>query len=120
MDSVRSILGKLAEGFACEYLDSLGYIIIERNWYSSCGEIDIIARSKDLNTLVFIEVRCRKIGAFVGAVESVSSKKAEKVRKAAELYIYDNKIDMDCRIDVIGISHEKGNMKIVEHIKNAF
>jgi len=58
----RITLGKLGEDLAAAYLKRNNHTIIQRNYRQKSGEIDIISR--DLDTLVFVEVKTRKKSAL--------------------------------------------------------
>ena len=74
-------MGAFWERQAAEYLEQKGYQILERNFCSYFGEIDIIARQGDY--LVFVEVKYRREGSPVHALESIDSgKQRRKIRPA--------------------------------------
>jgi len=108
-------VGHAFETKAVEYLTKNGYQIIKRNFYSTYGELDIIAKEK--NTLVFIEVKGRNSLKFGNPEESISPKKIQSLIKTAEYFLYTHPdIEFDeIRFDIISII--KNNIK---HIKNAF
>jgi len=94
--------GKKGENIAVEYLKNNGYTILDRNFRTLLGEIDIIASNN--GTLVFIEVKTRKNNSFGMILEQVSLKKAYRISNTAEIYrIEKNLLDMDCRMDLICI-----------------
>ena len=108
-------LGSDYENMACDYLKAKGYEIIERNFRTHKGEIDIIARDKDC--LVFIEVKYRAKNSFGYSAEAVGVHKQSIIYKVAESYLalHRKYIDKPCRFDVIAIDDIK-----VNHIINAF
>ena len=110
--------GNLGENLAAQYLENLGYKILERNWrYSRDGEIDIIALYKDC--LVFVEVKTRKTIAFGHPFEAITPKKVSQVQSIARAYMAQSKEKYKtCRID--GISVLLTNPPQVEHLKNIF
>ncbi len=61
-----------------------GYRILERNFRSRFGEIDIIARDKDLTA--FIEVKARNSNYLVSGREAIDMRKIQKISKTACLY----------------------------------
>ena len=106
--------GKEGEEEAVRFLKKLGYKIIDRNYKTKFGEIDIIAL--DSSTLVFIEVKKRKSLAFGKPEEAVDIKKQKKILKVAISYLKEKKIrDKDLRFDIIGITNDKPEL-----IKSAF
>lgn len=110
--------GNVGETLAAQYLQSLGYEILERNWrYSKFGEIDIIAKEKD--TLVFVEVKARRGLAFGHPFEAIDPKKIRQVQSIAQAYIsQQNNKYKKCRLD--GISVILSNPPKIEHLKNIF
>ena len=110
--------GNLGETLAVQYLQSLGYEILERNWrYSRFGEIDIIAQDK--NTLIFVEVKARKGLAFGHPFEAIDTKKVHQVQSIAQAYMAQKTCKYKhCRLD--GISVILSNPPKIEHLKNIF
>ena len=101
--------GNIAEDKACSFLEEKGYLIIERNFYSRFGEIDIIA-SKD-KTLHFIEV---KSGLdFESAVQNITPTKLSRLIKTANVYMKKNALDVDFMLDGVIITP-----KTIELIEN--
>lgn len=107
-------IGDAAEKFAIDFLKKSGYKIIERNFNTKFGEIDIIAR--DGKTHAFIEVKYRKSDDFGSPYEFVGARKKDRLKKAAWCYIKQKNIsNSDFRFDVIDILD--GEIKLY---KNAF
>ena len=104
------------EQLAQMYLKQAGVKILELNFNSRFGEIDLIII--DDNTLSFVEVRYRKNDSFGGAIASVTRAKQLKLIKTAQYYlaIHPNYDKMACRFDVITIN----NKMDIEWIKSAF
>ena len=73
-------LGSKGEDLAIQFLKKKGYRIIDRNYKTSVGEIDIIAR--DGNTIVFVEVKTRTDDSFGYPFEAVNKKKRQKLQKS--------------------------------------
>lgn len=111
-------IGGLGEAEAARFLKKRGYKIIEKNFYSPFGEIDIIAR--DGEYYVFIEVKQRKSEAFGGAAAAVNSHKIKRIRRTAELYLQQHNITSAVRFDVVLIHGDIAGQKNIEVIKNAF
>ena len=103
--------GNYGENLAAEYLEKLGYKILERNLKLFCGEIDILAQ--DRNTIVIVEVKTVRGSGWGSAHNLVRNKKQKKLRllAAAVAKEYPGR---DFRIDVVGIDERE-----IEHIKNA-
>lgn len=117
----RMFLGRSGELAASHLLLSKGYRIVDRNWSTRLGELDIVCRYK--NQLVFVEVRSKRKGSMFGtAVSSVDIKKQRKVRKVAQTYIQTMAIsDLDIRFDVIGVEFDHAaKVNRLCHVEYAF
>ena len=112
-------LGLKGEEIAEKWLVQHGYRIIEKNYRSQQGEIDLITRESGF--LVFVEVKSysfRSLGPPLGAVRK---NKRESVIHAARTYLYKKGIKNEfCRFDVIAIYRRNDGSRAVELIKNAF
>ena len=108
-------LGTDYETKACNYLESEGYVIIERNFRTYRGEIDIIA--SDGETLVFTEVKFRAKNSFGYSAEAVGIHKQRIIYAVAENYLalHQKYRESPCRFDVIAIDNN-----VINHITNAF
>ncbi len=110
--------GEKGESIAVNCLKKQGYKIIEINYRTKLGEIDIIA--KQGGSLVFIEVKARKSSRFGRPELAVTPKKQRKISMVALYYLKSTKqSNAKARFDVVAInSTDDGpNIKI---IKNAF
>ncbi len=115
----RRDTGALGEKLAKDFLKKRGYHILETNYRSPEGEIDIIARHKD--TLVFVEVRTKKSLEFGSPEESITKTKRERLRAVASRYqqTHDNLPSL-WRIDVVAIElDQRGKLSRIELIENA-
>ncbi len=109
----RRKLGTAYEQLAIQYLMNQGINILEKNYYSSHGEIDIVAQDGDI--LVFFEVKYRKNADFGQPWEAVSYLKQKRICQAAREYCYRRKVVSQVRYDVISILGDES-----EWYKNAF
>lgn len=108
--------GMQYEKLASDYLCSLGYSILDRNWRFHRNEIDLIAR--DGPTLVFVEVKARLDKTYGYGMQAVDFKKQKSIRKVAEAYLLQHHYpfyDTPCRFDVISIDNHE-----VRLFRNAF
>ena len=111
-------LGALAEDRAEKFLKALGYKILQRNYKTKLGEIDIIAKDKD--TFCFVEVKCRASDKFGKGFDAVTGKKQEQVAKAALNYLKENKLlNKSARFDIVSLD-SSGREEKITLIKNAF
>lgn len=106
--------GEAAEELAYQHLKSQGLVLLERNYRSRFGEIDLIMQDGDV--LVFAEVRYRKNAKYGGAALSVGYQKQQRIRKTAMIYLQRKGCNHPARFDVIAI---EGDMKL-NWIKRAF
>lgn len=109
--------GKYGESLAKDFLIDKGYKILELNYTTKLGEIDIIALDK--NIISFIEVKTRSNRNFGYAYEAVNYKKQRKIINTSTVYVKHKNIkNIQFRYDIIEIYLEK-NIDI-NHIENAF
>ena len=111
MSSIFEI-GLRGEGQAAAYLKRQGMRILEKRFRTPHGEIDLIARDRDI--LVFVEVKARPSGTEGDGLLAVNAKKRGHLRYAAQVYLQAHPWEQ-VRFDVIEISAAG-----LHHIKNAF
>ncbi len=119
-DTSSTDKGQITESYAEQYLSKQGLRLIERNFHSRQGEIDLIML--DGETYVFIEVKYRKSKEFGGAIAAVSASKQKKIKHCVTFYLHQsdlNEYNTPCRIDVVAL---EGNIAQpdVTWLKNAF
>jgi putative endonuclease len=90
--------GRQAEMLAWRFLEERGLQLLERNWQSRFGEIDLVLREGA--TIVFVEVRLRTSATHGGAAESIDRRKRARLLAAARLYLA-GKREPPCRFDVV-------------------
>ncbi len=95
--------GILGEDAACAYLKKQGFEIIERNFHSKFGEIDIVAKRGEI--LHFIEVKSTA-GNYEVAYR-VDKAKFEKLLKAVDFYLLKNGLEADFQMDLLCIYKDK-------------
>jgi len=100
--------GNIAEKKASEFLKSKGFKIVEKNFYTRFGEIDIIAFKDDV--FHFVEV---KSGANFEPIYNITQTKLQKIIKTAYVYMKKHRINSAFCIDAIIIKNEN-----IEYIKN--
>lgn len=117
MSFFRKKLGQEGEDRAAQFLEKRGYRILERNYHTKTGEIDLIAMHE--GDLVFVEVKTRTSSAFGPPELAVDSRKQRRMVKAALGYLkHRNLHQVPCRFDVVAISRE--SEKEIEVIPHAF
>jgi putative endonuclease len=116
-------LGRTGEELAAEHLLRLGYEIVERNYRTRWGELDIVARSG--RTLAFCEVKTRRAGGRAGGpFDAVGPGKQARVRKMAGSWLIERRdrpyADV-IRFDAIGVTFDAaGRLVSLEHLEGAF
>lgn len=118
-DEHRRRLGEFGERLAVQHLESKGYRIIERNFRTREGEVDIIACIGEV--LAFVEVKCRRGNVMGSAVESLSPAKRRRLVALAEAYPTDSHSLPDGRrIDLIAVDlAPDGRLLSLQHIEGA-
>ncbi len=108
--------GHNAEEIACHILADKGYKIIDRNFRSRFGEIDIVATHEDC--LKFIEVKARTSLVFGSPEEAVTKSKLDKIIKTAEYYSLLHKgLSKKLRIEVVALEFGDGQLTRSKIIK---
>jgi len=115
----RRAQGDAAEERACRHLERSGFTVVERNFRTRGGEIDIVARQGDL--LVFVEVRSREVPGFGTPEESVTPVKRRRTVAAARRYLSTVPASSwrEARFDVIAIEG-CGDSAVLRHYPAAF
>ena len=123
----RDLSGPWGEALAAEYLRKKHYrieamnTVVERNYRSRYGEIDIIASNRQY--LVFCEVKLRKSADFAAAREFVDARKQQRLRTTALLYLSQHETPLQPRFDVIEIYAPDGTQTRrpqITHMEDAF
>ena len=102
--------GNIAEQKACDFLYNNGFTIIEQNFYSRFGEIDIVA-TKD-TVLHFVEVKSAL--DYESAIANITKAKLSKIIKTSEIYLKQNRLNIDFVYDAIIVTPKQIDM--VENI----
>lgn len=110
--------GKLGEIAAANYLRKKKYKLIEANYTTRFGEIDLIVENK--NYLCFVEVKQRNINSIATPAEFVDYGKQQKIIASAKLFLSVNPTKLQPRFDVIEIYTDNNEIKSIKHLENAF
>ena len=120
MITQKRATGNRGEEKAVEYLMSKGYSIVERNFNTKFGEIDIVARNPG-GDIVFVEVKSAKKGSFIMPEENITFHKLRKFAKTIEMFLLVRRISCDTRwqMDSIAVlfDGQSGEAEI-RHIEN--
>lgn len=117
---MNKAIGIIGEELSVRYLVGQGYHILDRNFRTKFGELDIIARKDKL--ILFIEVKTRTSNTYGIPSESIHFKKQKTIRKLSQQYILQKKLndeDLIYRYDAIEVRIKDKKYKI-NHIANAF
>jgi len=116
----RQSLGRRGEELAEKFLKKLKYKIVERNFNTRFGELDIIAQQGA--EIVFVEVRTRTSTDFMTPAESVDYLKQGRLRKTAEIWLSKNyPSDIPpARFDVVSVTFDAKGNPMIEHFPDAF
>ena len=116
MTSPRSRLGALGESLAAAHLEAHGLSIVERNFRTRYGEVDLIA--DDSGTVVFVEVKTRRGSAFGTPEEAVTLRKRRRLVKVAVAYLQSHDLaDRDWRVDVVGVMLRRNGPATINHLR---
>ena len=112
--------GQLAEIMACQFLCDKGLKLVTKNYHCRYGEIDLIMQQEQ--TIVFVEVRSRKLNNLVDSASSVNWSKQQKLQRTAENYLQKNNVhsSIPARFDVIAVTHNPNQEIKIDWIQNAF
>lgn len=112
----KDLLGRRGEELAAGYLESLGMLVVERNWRCPDGEIDIIALDGD--ALVIAEVKTRRSLAYGHPFEAVDAEKLARLHRLGAAWCRDRGIRIPLRrVDVIAVVDDGGGEPQLEHLQ---
>lgn len=117
MTRIRQELGGRGEEAAVILLKNKGMRILERNFRTRYGEIDIIASCEKV--MVFVEVKTRSSRSFGLPQEAVEGRKQARLRKLASAYMARLGWQGECRFDVVAVWVQSEQTR-VEHFEGAF
>ena len=110
----RITIGKQIEELAIIYLQNKSLILLEKNFRTKCGEIDLIFKPSLAKQIIFVEVRYRKSVFFGDPAETITKVKQRKIINTAKYYL-NNKFanqPLYCRFDIIACTGPLDNIKI--------
>lgn len=108
--------GHWGEEVAADYLESKGYRILERDWRSGHRDIDIVARNVD--SVVFVEVKTRRTNDFGEPYEAVNYQKKRNLLSAINHYIKYKSLDLHTRFDIISIVAQDMSKPEIQHFED--
>ena len=120
MITQKRATGNRGEEKAVEYLIAKGYSIIERNFNTRFGEIDIVAKNRG-GDIVFVEVKSAKKGGDIAPEENITFHKLRKFIRAVEMFLLVRKIspDQKWQMDSISVVFDEQSKEVgLRHIEN--
>ena len=116
----KDALGQYGERLAARHLAGAGLAIVATNWRCAEGEIDIVARERDV--VVICEVKTRRTDAFGTPAEAVTRTKADRLRRLAMLWLRAHPAggQAELRFDVVSVLLPRAGGPVVEHLRGAF
>jgi putative endonuclease len=112
-------LGERGEDAAAAYLERIGVNVVERNWRSAHGEVDIVAL--DGETVVLCEVKTRRTRAKGDPEESITAAKRRRYARLAEAYLQESGLtEVALRFDVIALLVVAEDRALLRHHRGAF
>jgi putative endonuclease len=123
----RRRLGEAGETLACKHLEARGYEVVERNFRTRYGELDVVAA--DRRHLVFVEVKTRIVRSRpgpLGPFDAIGPRKRRQVRLMAREWLArgcdpQRPRPPELRFDAIGITFDTGGRLVeLEHLEGAF
>ncbi len=111
-------LGGRGENLAASYLRNQGMKILERNFRTPVGEIDIVARLGQ--TIIFVEVKSRSYDD-PRPEDQVDATKQHQLTKTAKAYLSRFGVEPPARFDVVAVLWTSGGRPpVIRHTENAF
>ena len=112
----KDLLGRRGEELAAGYLESLGMLVVERNWRCPEGEIDIVALDGD--ALVIAEVKTRRSLDYGHPFEAVDAAKLARLHRLSSSWCREHDLDaLRRRIDVVAVIDSGVGEPQLEHLR---
>jgi putative endonuclease len=115
-DRTKQGLGRYGETLAARELTDGGMVLLERNWRSSSGEIDLLLRDGDV--LVVCEVKTRTTDACGLPHEAVDDAKVARLRRVADEWLdVHAAAPREVRVDLVAVIRPPKGPSVVEHVR---
>jgi putative endonuclease len=112
----KDALGRQGEDLAAQFLLQAGYLILDRNYRCSDGELDIVAA--DQRVLVACEVKTRSSLAYGTPIEAITAIKLRRLRRLAVRWVLAHRLLFDgIRVDIVGVLRTESGEFAVEHVR---
>ena len=115
-------LGRRGEELAAQHFSRLGYRVLARNHRTRFGELDLVLADDAEDTIVFCEVKSRRIGGDWR--QSLDERKQRQVRTMAAAWlseVTDRPRHAELRFDAVGVTlDDRGELVRLDHVQGAF
>lgn len=119
MTNAKQAVGAYGERLAARHLVDAGLVLLDRNWRSGSGEVDIVAREGDV--LVLCEVKTRRGSTYGSPAEAVGRRKVARLRRLAAEWLAQTGVrPRDVRFDVVEVLAPAQGAPEVRHLRGAF
>jgi putative endonuclease len=121
---VTKELGRRGEDLAAEHFTRLGYRVLARNHRTRFGELDLVLADEDGATIVFCEVKSRRLGSGGNPFDNLHESKRKQVRTMAAAWlnaVRDRPKGAELRFDAVGVTLDgRGCLVRLDHLQDAF
>jgi len=119
MSARAQALGRYGEDVAARFLTDLGYVVVDRNWRSAHGELDIVAMDQD--TLVICEVKTRVNDRFGGPIAAITEEKLQRLRRLCVEWLSTHECNVaGLRVDVVAIHRPRRGPAQIQHVVGVY
>ena len=117
-----TVVGRVGENLVADYLTSLGWSIIDRNWRCRGGELDLVALQPTMGgggaVCVFVEVKYRTGVGFGRPLDAITAAKLGRMRTAAGAWLAAHEVPAaQIRLDAVGVTKLPGKAPRIEHLR---
>lgn len=120
MSRYKKDMGDFGEYVAADFLEAKGYRVLEKNYRTQGGELDLIIEDK--KSLIFVEVKTRRSTRYGTPAEAVNWKKQQHMLTATRAYLRQNPTRKEIRFDIVEIFatmvEDTPRLESVNHIEN--
>lgn len=115
----RRSLGEQGEEIAADYVRSLDWAVLERNWRCPEGELDLVAYDRQATCVVAVEVKTRATDYFGRPVEAVKQAKIDRLHRLVRSWLFEQGLlAREVRVDIIGIVLAEAGVADLEHLRD--
>ncbi len=116
--TAQRTLGDQGEQVAVDYLHSLGWRVLDRNWRCPAGELDVVGYDPGAEQVVFVEVKTRATSYFGRPVEAVTPAKLRRMHRLGLAWASEHHTRLESiRVDLVGVVIAEGHVVDLEHLQ---